>query len=134
MKHKRLIVAIAAVAVLAGGIGVVNTTHAEEAVVQPRLVCLNCTSPSGMDQICISDTRTYSGTREHSYGLFWSKTCTVTSYEAQGAYKCSWCGNEIPFEDAEQSDGLARHHCLEIHSDCGVGDDGYYLVCPFEQE
>ena len=102
-----------------------------EQVVQPRMYCVECSTTIGMDRICIPDTRTYSGTREHKCGFLWSKTCTVTSYEAMGAYYCYGCGNAIFFEDDEQEDGYARHHCLEIHSECGAGDNGYYLVCPF---
>lgn len=104
---------------------------ASDTAVQPRMVCLECASIMQMSKLCLPDSRTYSGTREHGYGLFWSKTCTVNSYEALAVYYCDMCGNYIPFEDEEQSDGLARHHCLEIHSGCGAGDDGYYVVCPF---
>lgn len=100
-----------------------------EAEVQPRMMCLKCASIMQMSQICLPDSRRYSGTREHKYGLLWSNTCTVTSYDAWGGYYCDFCGNFMPFEDEEQSDGLARHHCLEVHSGCGAGDNGYYVVC-----
>ena len=121
------------VLIMVGGLSAVNTIHAEEAVVQPRGLCLECEAMAGSIDMCKPETRTYAGTREHSYGFLWTKTCTVTSYEAQGANTCAWCGHELPFLDADQSDGLARHLCVEIHSECGAGDDGYYLVCPFQQ-
>lgn len=136
---KMLMVATIMCMMLTVGFGTVNTTCAKEIesvseeevstyAVQPRMMCLECTSIMQMLEICLSDSRTYSGTREHSYGLLWSKTCTVTSYEAMAAYYCDVCGNTIMFEDSEQSDGYARHHCLEVHSSCGSGN---YVVCPF---
>lgn len=98
---------------------------------QSRMFCLECSSIMQMRQICLPDSRRNEGTREHKCGLFWQDTCTVTTYSAWGGYYCDVCGNFIPFEDSEQSDGLGRHYCLEIHSKCGAGDDGYYLICPF---
>lgn len=63
----------------------------------------------------------------HTYA-FWTKTCTVMSFDAWGCHYCDMCGSFIMFEDAEQSDRYARHHCLEVHSACG---DGQRSVCPF---
>lgn len=101
------------------------------AEVQRRQVCLECASVLKMQQCCVPDSRRYSGTREHKCGVLWTDTCTVTSYDAWGAWFCTGCGNVVLFEDEEQSDGIARHHCQEVHSKCGVGDNGHYNVCPF---
>ncbi len=138
MKKMLMIVTIICM-VMVGCFGITDTIYAKETEkvladdvnsygVQPRMACLECSSIMQMLEVCLPDSRTYSGTREHSYGLLWSKTCTVTSYEAMAAYWCDVCGNTIMFDDPDQSDGYARHHCLEVHSACGSGN---YVVCPF---
>lgn len=95
---------------------------------QSRMFCLECSSMMMMSEICLPDSRKFDGTGEHKYGFLWQDTCSVTGYTAWAGYYCDVCGNFIPFEDNEQSDGLARHYCLEIHSSCGKGS---YVVCPF---
>lgn len=98
---------------------------------QSRMMCLKCSSIMQMRQICLPDSRRNEGTREHKCGFLWQDTCTVTTYSAWAGYYCDVCENFIPFEDSEQDDGLARHYCLEIHTKCGAGDNGTYLICPF---
>ena len=149
MLNKRLKVAVMAVVI--GSLIFANTiyakpandaetAHSEDVVtetnnrisgVQPRMMCVKCSSIMEMYLLCLPDTRRVSGQREHKYGLLGTKTCTIVSYDANAAYYCDVCGNTIFLDDNEQPDGLARHHCLEVHSSCGAGNNGQYLVCPF---
>ena len=99
---------------------------------QPRMMCSECESIIEMRLICLPDTREISGTRVHKYGFLGTKSCTITSKDAKAAYFCDFCRRVDFLMDPDQEDGYARHHCLEIHSSCGAGDNGYYRVCPFE--
>lgn len=112
---------------------IIAATNAEVSSIQPRNMCEKCSSIVQMKLKCFPETRRFSGQSHHKYGVLWSKTCTVVSYDANAAYYCDVCGNTIVLEDNEQPDGLARHHCLEVHSGCGAGNNGQYRVCPFEE-
>ncbi len=99
--------------------------------IQPREMCLNCTTTVQLVQLCLQNKELGDGTRTHKCGLLWRDTCTVKTYFSFAGDYCISCGNFIVYTDEDQSDGIGRHVCFEVHDTCGAGDNGQYDVCPF---
>ena len=72
-----------------------------------------------VDYVC-QGTPVERDTGTHKYGLFGSKTCTVTYNYCYSDYACLQCG-EVYEED------YGPHLCWEEHEDCGRG---HYNLCP----
>jgi len=92
-------------------------SYIEELSVAERYYCSNCWGE--MIKKC-SDYLNYEGVGTHSYGLFWQEKCTYYSFSAKGGMICTEC-YAVEWYDGE-------HHCLEIHEDCGRGNEKW---CPF---
>lgn len=84
-----------------------------------------CTSLYQIITICNLD-RTYGGSHTHKCGFLWQDTCNINGYYASTTDYCPGCGH--------LSEPYGNHYCLEIHSKCGVGDNGRYNVCPYGGE
>ena len=97
----------------------VSAYDTEVLSILPRWMCSNCWTSTPMRQMCAAN-RNYLGEGTHAYGLLWQKTCTFKVYSSKGAHVCFECG-AIEWFDGE-------HYCLEIHSECGLGN---YNICPF---